>query len=191
MNRFFAICIYSLALISLMGCGSSSGNSTVLTGSVDTASGLSTSSLSLKVTNLDEDFSEDADLDDGEFRLTSVPEGLATIEVRPSSSATESLQFVVDIEDGETSDIELSVLTWDPEPIGEYRTKEGNDESFSETRPLGPSGTTRIVESDGDRMFETPAGLVVLRKADGSVEVDETNYTETTTDSNTDTSTDT
>lgn len=176
MKKFSAVVIYSLAVLGLMGCGGSGSNSTVLQGVVETAPGLSTS-LAIQVENTGEDYSKSAEVDDGEFRLTKVPEGLSSITVKPSSSSSKSLQFSIEIEDGETSELELAVLTWDPIPVGEVRTREGGENSFSEKRPLGPSGITRTVESDGDRTFETIDGLVVTRKSDGSVDVDDSQYT--------------
>lgn len=165
----------SLGMLALVGCGGSGGSTTAVMGLVEGAAG-TTSGVTLKVTQSDEGFSESYDLDsDGEFMARKVPEGFAKVEIERSGE-TETLDMTVEVEQGETTEIDVFLMTWSPEAVGEYRVKVG-DGSYGIMTPLGPTGTTMSTNSSGDHVLETPNGLVVTKSSDGTVDVDDSNYT--------------
>ncbi len=175
MKKLVLLVALAWAGFGLVGCGGGGGGSTVLMGTVTGAAG-TTSSLALRVRQSEESFDETVSVnDDGEFRARSVPEGTAAVSISRTGEST-SIGFDVDLEKGKTTEVDVFLMTWSPEPVGELRSKLGSSGSFSSHRPLGPSGSTLESASDGSRIVRTPKGLKVTRRADGSVTVDDTNY---------------
>lgn len=175
MKKILVLALTSLTFLGLVGCGGSS-SSTVLSGTITGETGTLTGA-SLKAVNSDEGYSEELDIDsDGTFSLSKVPEGIATIRIESSDEAT-TLEFGVDMESNKTTEVEVHVMTWDPEGVAEYRVMADGDSSFGSYLPLGPTGTTMSTDTSGGRVFETAKGLLVTRDSDGDVTVDSTNYT--------------
>lgn len=169
--------VAALGLMALVGCGGSGGSkATVLMGAVAGASG-TTTGVRVAASSTVESFASDVDLpSSGEFSFKSVPEGLVDVSVTRSGEST-GVDFDVEVQEGRTSEVDLFLMTWTPEAVAELRLREGGASTMSDFRPVGPSGTTVSTNSDGDRVYETPKGLVVTRKSDGTVVVDDSGYT--------------
>lgn len=145
-------------------------------GAVAGASG-TTADVTISASSAIESFSSDVDVpSSGEFSFASVPEGLVELSVTRTGEST-GLEFDVEVQSGRTSEVDLYLLTWSPEPVAELRLREGGASTMGDVSPVGPSGTTMSTNGDGDRVYETPKGLVVTRKSDGDVVVDEAGYT--------------
>lgn len=160
-----------VTLVTLVGCGGGSNNrATVLMGTIEGAPG-TTSGLSLKVSNLEEDFDERVQIEDGEFSIRNVPEGFAKVSITRSGTTTDQLSIDVSLDDGQTTELEIFVYTWSPEAVGEFRQKVGSG-SFGQPRVMGPTGSTLAVETDGSKVIETPSGMKATREPNDTVVVE-------------------
>jgi hypothetical protein len=167
--------VSAVGLMALVGCGGSGSSSTILMGSVTGESG-TTTGVTVSAASAVESFASEVELpSDGDFRFTSVPDGLIEVSVTRSGEST-GLDFDVEVQSGRTSEVDLYLMTWTPEPVGELRLREGGSSSMGDVSPVGPSGTSMTTSGD-DRVYETPKGLVVTRKSDGSVVVDDSGFT--------------
>lgn len=176
MRKTHALAIAILATALLAGCGGSSGSSsTVVMGALAGEAGTLTG-VTLKASLSSEGYSDQTTMDAaGSFSFAGAPVGLVEIEVLRSGETT-SLKTDVTTTRGSTTEVDVYIMTWTPEPVAEFKSRTGSG-SFGAVRPVGPDGTTMTVETDGSRKYTTLKGLEVTRKPDGSVEVDSTNYT--------------
>jgi hypothetical protein len=174
MKKILMLALTGLSVLGLVGCGSS-GSSTVLMGTLTGDTG-TLSGVAFKAVNSSESFSETLDIDsNGKFSVSKVPAGRATLTLQ-KSGVTDPLTFDVDVDDKKTTEVEVFLMTWDPQAVAEYRVRSGDAKDFGSTRPLGPTGTTLSTVTDGSRVYTTLKGLVVTKKPDGSVVVDKTGY---------------
>lgn len=177
-RKFSLLVLASLGVWALSGCGGGGSSGTAIIGSVSASTSSLIQGLQVRVQKAGDGFNEVYDVSDsGSFKATKLPEGEVSVSLEKTTSGTQPMLLSLELTKGDSTYLGIDVLTWTPEPVGEWATKESSGGAYGTIRPLAPTGSTLSITGDGSHLIETPNNLKVTKKPDGSVVVDTSGYT--------------